>query len=107
MARDIALHHHEKWDGSGYPDGLAGFQIPEAARIVAITDVFDALTSARPYKKPWSVDEALVFMTQQSGKHFDPTFFACFVQIVEEVVALRTRFAEPEPDHASEAMDTR
>jgi putative two-component system response regulator len=106
MARDIALHHHEKWDGSGYPNGLSGFQIPEAARLVAITDVFDALTSARPYKKPWTVEEALGFMTAQAGRHFDPTFMAHFVGIVEEVVAIRGRFSEPEPEHVLEVMYT-
>ena len=95
MARDIALHHHEKWDGSGYPNAQAGFQIPEAARIVAIADVFDALTSTRPYKKPWTTAQALEFMTGQSGKHFDPTFLAHFVEIIDEVVAIRDRFAEP------------
>jgi putative two-component system response regulator len=100
------LHHHEKWDGSGYPNGLSGFQIPEAARLVAITDVFDALTSARPYKKPWTVEEALGFMTAQAGRHFDPTFMAHFVGIVEEVVAIRGRFSEPEPEHVLEVMYT-
>jgi len=109
MAREIALNHHEKWDGSGYPNGLSGFQIPEAARIVAITDVFDALTSTRPYKKAWTVEEALAFMNQQSGKHFDPTFLAHFVEIVGDVMAIRERFSEPvpQPESELEAMDTR
>jgi putative two-component system response regulator len=105
MARDIALNHHEKWDGSGYPNGLSGFQIPEAARIVAIADVFDALTSRRPYKKPWTAAEALSFMNEQSGKHFDPTFMAHFTKIVADVVAIRKRFAEPEPEAVLETMD--
>jgi putative two-component system response regulator len=109
MARDIAIGHHEKWDGTGYPKGLSGFQIPEAARIVAIADVFDALTSTRPYKKPWSAEDALKFMNEQAGKHFDPTFMAHFAEIVEDVAAIRGRFSEPEPqpDHVLEAMDTR
>ena len=97
MARDIALGHHEKWDGSGYPNGLSGFQIPEAARIVAIADVFDALTSARPYKKAWSVDDALAFMKSEAGKHFDPTFMNHFAEIVDQVIDVRAKFAEPEP----------
>ncbi len=102
MARDIALHHHEKWDGTGYPCGLSGFQIPEAARIVAITDVFDALTSARPYKAAWSVDDALAYMKDQSGKHFDPTFLSHFVNIVPEVLAVCERFTEPASDETPE-----
>jgi putative two-component system response regulator len=103
MAREIAVGHHEKWDGTGYPKGLSGFQIPEAARIVAITDVFDALTSTRPYKKPWSAEDALKFMNEQAGKHFDPTFMAHFVDIVADVTAIRERFAEPIPDPELEA----
>ena len=111
MARDIALHHHEKWDGSGYPNGLSNLQIPEAARIVAIADVFDALTSTRSYKKPWTSAEALDFMQQQAGKHFDPTLMAHFAEIVADVAAIRVRFAEAPPAPALEvafdAMDAR
>ncbi len=107
MARDIALNHHEKWDGSGYPHGRAGLQIPEAARIVAITDVFDALTSTRPYKKPWTADEALAFMNQQAGKHFDPVLMAHFEGIVAAVIAVRERFAEPARPLEAEASDAR
>ena len=107
MACEIALGHHEKWDGTGYPAGLSGFQIPEAARIVAITDVFDALTSTRPYKKPWTAEEALAFMNEQSGKHFDPTFMAHFAEIVADVAAIRERFSEPAPGVALDAMETR
>ena len=68
----IALRHHERFDGSGYPDGLSGAQIPIEARIVAVADVFDALISPRPYKAPWSFDSALDFLVEQSGKLFDP-----------------------------------
>jgi putative two-component system response regulator len=106
MARDIALSHHEKWDGTGYPRGLTGFQIPEAARIVAIADVFDALTSARPYKDAWSVDAALAFMKEQSAKHFDPTFLCHFIGIVAEVVAVRDRFTEPALGRPHEATES-
>jgi len=95
MARDIALAHHEKWDGTGYPRRLANTAIPEAARIVAITDVFDALTSERPYKKPWSVPEALHFMNEHAGRQFDPHLLRQFVTIVPEVQQIRERFAEP------------
>ncbi|MFX8496808.1 HD domain-containing phosphohydrolase, partial [Acinetobacter baumannii] len=72
LAREIALAHHEKWDGSGYPRGLAGEAIPLSARIVAIADVFDALTTRRPYKEPWPVQEAMSHIAAQAGKHFDP-----------------------------------
>ncbi|MFA0697510.1 HD-GYP domain-containing protein, partial [Vibrio sp. 10N.222.49.C9] len=70
MARIVALTHHEKWDGTGYPNGLEGEHIPLVGRICAIADVFDALTSARPYKQPWSVEEALQFLGEQKGQHF-------------------------------------
>ena len=107
MASEIALCHHEKWDGSGYPAGLSGFQIPESARIVAITDVFDALTSSRPYKRPWTVADALAYMNEQIGKHFDPTFMVCFADIVDDIVAIRERFAEPEQNVQLEAAEAR
>ncbi|OZB11408.1 MAG: two-component system response regulator, partial [Marinobacter sp. 34-60-7] len=72
MAKAIALGHHEKWDGSGYPNGLRGTEIPLEARIVAIADVFDALTSERPYKSAWPVDDAVQYIRNESGRHFDP-----------------------------------
>lgn len=81
IARDIALCHHERWSGSGYPNGLVGEQIPFAARIMAIVDVYDALTTKRSYKEPYSHDAALNIMMQLRGDHFDPTladaFYAC------------------------------
>ncbi len=78
VAIDIAEGHHEKFDGSGYPVGLAGKDIPLAARIVAMADVFDALTSKRPYKEAWSPEQALEYLRLQSGKHFDPDLVAAF-----------------------------
>ncbi len=95
MAREIALGHHEKWDGSGYPRGLAGAAIPEAARIVAITDVFDALTSERPYKKPWSVPDALRFLADNAGSHFDPRLVPLFTTLMPDIQRIQARFAEP------------
>ena len=74
----IAFTHHEKWDGSGYPRGLAGEEIPVSGRIVAIVDVFDALTSDRPYKKKWTNDDALAYIVEQRGKHFDPKLVDVF-----------------------------
>ncbi|HEY1090582.1 MAG TPA: HD domain-containing phosphohydrolase [Burkholderiaceae bacterium] len=94
MARSIALAHHEKWDGSGYPAGLAGEQIPEEARIVAIADVFDALTSVRPYKPAWPVEEAVAHLREQSGRHLDPRLVALFIEQMPAILEVRERFIE-------------
>ncbi len=83
-ALDIPYSHHEKWDGTGYPQGLAGEKIPLAARIFAIVDVWDALTSKRPYLKPWSREEALEYICQQRGKQFDPRIVDAFVELIRE-----------------------
>ena len=80
-ARVIALTHHEKWDGSGYPHGLAGEEIPYEGRIVALADVFDALTSKRPYKKAWPIEKALAYIQKEAGSHFDPTLAHHFLKI--------------------------
>lgn len=82
---DVIRSHHEKWDGSGYPDGLAGEAIPLAARAFAICDVYDALTQARPYKRAWTHGEALAELRAQSGRHFDPAVVAAFLEVVETV----------------------
>lgn len=95
LARDIALTHHEKWDGSGYPNGLAGTDIPQAGRIVAVADVFDALTSSRPYKKAWSVEDAVRLLQEQSGRHFDPEIISHFLALLPEIVAIRNSNLEP------------
>lgn len=95
MARDIAWCHHEKWDGSGYPRGLAGESIPMAARIAALADVFDALTSERPYKQAWSIDEAMRWIKDGSGRHFDPQLPDLFEQNLPEILRIRERFSEP------------
>ena len=94
LAREIALAHHEKWDGSGYPRGLAGEAIPLSARIVAIADVFDALTTRRPYKEPWPVQDALDHITAQAGKHFDPALVALFAPLLPQLLEIRARWAE-------------
>jgi putative two-component system response regulator len=94
LARNIALTHHEKWDGSGYPNGLAGEQIPLEGRITAIADVFDALTSVRPYKKAWSEEDALGFLVEQKGKHFDPALVDLFIGQMPAIRAIRLRWAE-------------
>lgn len=80
QAIDIPYCHHEKWDGTGYPRGLKGEEIPLAARIFAIVDVWDALTSNRPYRKAWPKEKALEHIKEQSGKHFDPKIVDLFLQ---------------------------
>lgn len=89
MARIVALTHHEKWDGSGYPKGLEGENIPLVGRITAVADVFDALLSERPYKNAWPLDDAIAFIKEQSGQHFDPTIVEQFVVHLEDITAIR------------------
>lgn len=93
---EIAWSHHEKFDGTGYPRGLSGEDIPLFGRIVAIADVFDALTSIRPYKRPWSVDEASAYMREQSGRHFDPALIDTFFEVLPDVIDVMARFRDDE-----------
>ena len=93
-AHQIALHHHERWDGSGYPDGLAGPAIPLPARLMAIADVFDALLSRRVYKEAMPIDEVQRIMSAESGRHFDPALLACFLEHFDEFCALARRFPD-------------
>ncbi len=94
MAAQIAASHHEKFDGSGYPFGLAGEDIPLVGRIVAVADVFDALTSQRPYKPAWSLEHARDFLLQGSGSHFDPRCVDEFLGAWEEVLRIHSRNAD-------------
>lgn len=94
MARIVALTHHEKWDGSGYPCGLKGEAIPRIGRIVAVADVFDALTSVRPYKDAWSIEQAIDFLKQGAGNHFDPHLIPLFLDALPEVLAFKEQYAE-------------
>ena len=94
MARTIALTHHEKWDGSGYPNGLKGEEIAVEGRIVAIADVFDALTSERPYKRAWTVAEAIATMSGDSGKHFDPALLELFVAHLPAMLEIKAQWKE-------------
>ena len=89
LAATIALSHHERWDGSGYPHGLAGEQIPQGARIVAIADVFDALTMRRPYKEPWTFEDAFATLTADAGSHFDPDLIDRFIAIRDEILQIQ------------------
>ena len=89
MGALIALGHHEKFDGSGYPHGLVGDHIPLAARIVAVADVFDALTSVRPYKPAWSIEEAFAYIAAQRGTHLDPRLVDVFLEAKDETVRIQ------------------
>jgi putative two-component system response regulator len=94
FGKQIARHHHEKWDGSGYPDGLAGAAIPLSARLMAVADVYDALISVRPYKKAMTHDEALAFIRDGSGSHFDPRVVEALNDCLDEVRAIASRWAD-------------
>lgn len=87
MAASIARSHHERWDGSGYPAGLAGESIPIEGRIVAVSDVFDALTTNRPYKASWPVDQAVEFVRRHAGSHFDPALVRVFIERLDHIIA--------------------
>ncbi|WP_368759022.1 response regulator [Pseudomonas aeruginosa] len=95
-AATIALNHHEKWDGSGYPNGLAGEDIPHVARVVALADVFDALTCVRPYKRAWSAEEALDFIIHERGQHFDPELVDAFLGCLSEIFEIQNRWGDSE-----------
>lgn len=92
MAEQIALAHHEKWDGTGYPNATKGESIPLVGRIVALADVFDALTTPRVYKDAWTVDEAVAHIQRERGKHFDPRIVAAFEQCLDELLEVRATF---------------
>jgi putative two-component system response regulator len=94
MARVVALTHHEKWDGSGYPRGLRGEQIPLVGRIVAVADVFDALTTKRPYKEAWPVEKALELVRSERERHFDPAVADAFFGVLPEILGVREKYAE-------------
>jgi two-component system response regulator RpfG len=101
MGALIALGHHEKFDGTGYPFGLVGDHIALPARIVAVADVYDALTSHRPYKAAWLSEEAIRYLMSHSGTHFDPDLVAAFVRGREEALAIQEELRdEPVQDDA-------
>ena len=95
MAHKIAFSHHENWDGSCYPNGIKGENIPLAGRIASICDVYDALTSERPYKKAWNQEDAAAFIVEQSGKKFDPVLGEAFIKAIPDINALRDKFSDP------------
>lgn len=98
IAKTIAATHHEKFDGSGYPNGMAGESIPVEGRITAICDVFDALTSKRPYKEAWTAEQALAEIQNSSGAHFDPHMVEKFIEVSPEIIALRSVFSDEHVD---------
>jgi HD-GYP domain-containing protein (c-di-GMP phosphodiesterase class II) len=97
MARRVALTHHEKWDGSGYPQGLAGEAIAIEGRIVAIADVFDALTNERPYKPAWPVEQAVELLREQAGRHFDPALVQVFIDLLPEILRVKAQWPSADP----------
>ncbi|MEO5365779.1 MAG: response regulator [Magnetococcus sp. WYHC-3] len=94
MAREVALTHHEHWNGRGYPRGLQGTDIPESGRIVAIADVFDALMSRRPYKQAWNLEQSLELIRQERGEQFDPRLVDLFLEIMPRILEIRSMYAE-------------
>ena len=94
LAAQIALHHHERFDGTGYPHRISGEQIPLEARIVAVADVFDALTSKRAYKPAWSLEQARDYLNEHSGRHFDPDCVKAFMNCWPQVLAFRAQRAD-------------
>ena len=92
----IALTHHEKWDGSGYPNGLVGEDIPMVGRITAIADVFDALTSKRPYKDPFSIDKSLAIIWEGRGIHFDPAVVDAFFAVKDKILFIKNKYSDEE-----------
>ncbi len=94
VAATVSYEHHEKWNGKGYPQGLAGREISLYGRITAIADVFDALTSKRPYKEPWPVEKALKLIEDEKGEHFDPELVPAFMEVVPEVLKVKDTFSD-------------
>jgi two-component system, response regulator RpfG len=97
----IALNHHERFDGKGYPNSLSGEEIPLIARVVAVADVFDALVSARPYKQAWSTEDAILYIKQQSGSHFDPMCVDAFIECLDAIKLIQHDYAD-EPEYSLE-----
>lgn len=99
MASEVALTHHERWDGKGYPQGLAGEDIPLGGRIVALADVFDALTSQRPYKTAWTAEAAAGLISESAGTHFDPELAAMFLERLPDLLEVKDQYVEEPPSY--------
>jgi putative two-component system response regulator len=102
LAAEIALYHHEHWDGSGYPQGLKGEEIPLSGRIAAICDVYDALRSARPYKTDWSAEDTLTFFRERSGTHFDPALVHVFERVFDQLESIQNNLVNEMPKSLNE-----
>lgn len=98
LAAEVSLYHHERWDGGGYPNGLAREDIPESARIVAVADVFDALTTRRPYKEPWPLDRAMEALEAAAGSHLDARLVSAFRSILPNILAIKEYWDEQAQD---------
>jgi putative two-component system response regulator len=98
LAAEVSLHHHERWDGSGYPDGLAGQAIPMSARIVTLADVFDALSMRRPYKQAWPVERITAYIDANSGTQFDPQLVECFLDALPDLLEIKRRWDDAGAD---------
>jgi putative two-component system response regulator len=96
MAAEIALRHHERWDGSGYPDNLQGQDIAMSARIVALADVFDALTMQRPYKAAWPIEQVVATIHESSGSHFDPALVEVFDAVLPRICEMKSQWDSKE-----------
>ena len=94
LAAEVALCHHEKWDGSGYPHGLSRDEIPESARIVALADVFDALSMKPPYKDAWPMDKVMSTLRESSGTHFEPRLIEAFEDVLSDILDIKARWDE-------------
>ncbi|MBE9526860.1 MAG: response regulator [Proteobacteria bacterium] len=94
MSKEIAVSHHEKWNGSGYPNKLKGEDIPLSGRIIAIADVFDALTTERPYKKAWTIEDAVKLINDEAGSHFDPELVTVFNDVLPQILAIKEQYEE-------------
>ena len=90
----MALQHHERWNGTGYPKGIKKDEISLYARIVAVADVFDALTCKRPYKEPWPIEKAVDLIKEERGKHFDPQVVDAFMDVLDEIVTIRNELSD-------------
>ncbi|MBF0549699.1 MAG: two-component system response regulator [Deltaproteobacteria bacterium] len=101
LAGTVALTHHEKWDGSGYPQGLKGEEIPLVGRVTALGDVFDALISRRPYKKAWPVEDAVAEIIRGQGSHFDPRLVGIFQDVLDELIKIKEQFLDVADENSS------
>lgn len=105
LAAEIALNHHEKWSGGGYPNNLIGDSIPESARIVAVADIFDALTSKRPYKEAWPIEEAFETIKTMSGPHLEPRLVEAFCDIFPSILKAREKWNAREAKTGGNSID--